>query len=54
MSYKHLSLEERYYIEITLREDTSVNAIAKALGRSQGTISKEINRNKGKKGYRHK
>lgn len=54
MSYKHLSLEERYYIEITLREDTSVNAIAKALDRSQGTISKEINRNKGKKGYRHK
>ena len=54
MSYKHLSLEERYYIEIELRKDTSSNKIAKALGRPQGTISKEIQRNKGKRGYRHK
>jgi IS30 family transposase len=54
MSYKHLSLEERYYIEIELRQGTSINAIAKALGRPQGTLSKEIQRNKGKKGYRHK
>ena len=28
--------------------------IAKALNRSQGTISKEISRNKGDRGYRHK
>jgi len=54
MSYRHLSLEERYYIEIELREGTSINAIAKALSRTQGTISKEIQRNKGKRGYRHK
>lgn len=54
MSYKHLSLEERYYIEIELKEDTSINKIAKSLKRSQGTISKEIQRNKGKRGYRHK
>jgi IS30 family transposase len=54
MSYKHLSLEERYYIEIELKEDTSINQISKALGRPQGTISKEIQRNKGKRGYRHK
>lgn len=54
MSYKHLSLEERYYIEIELKKETSINQIAKALGRSQGTISKEIQRNKGKRGYRHK
>lgn len=30
-----------------------MNAIAKALNRSQGTISKEIQRNTGKRGYRH-
>jgi len=54
MSYKHFSLEERYYIEIELRKGTSVNAIAKALNRPQGTVSKEINRNRGKRGYRHK
>lgn len=53
MSYKHLSLEERYYIEIELKEDTSINQIAKSLERPQGTISKEIQRNKGKRGYRH-
>ena len=54
MSYKHFSLEERYYIEIELRKGTSVNSIAKALNRPQGTVSKEINRNRGKRGYRHK
>jgi len=54
MSYKHFSLEERYYIEIELRNGTSRNAIAKVLGRSQGSISKEINRNSGKRGYRYK
>lgn len=54
MSYKHLSLEERYYIEIELKGGKSINGIAKALERSQGTISKEILRNKGKRGYRHK
>jgi len=54
MSYKHFSLEERYYIEIELKKGTSINKIAKALDRPQGTISKEIQRNRGKRGYRHK
>ena len=45
MSYQHLSLEERYYIEIALKEGTSINQTAKALGRPQGTISKEIESN---------
>lgn len=54
MSYQHLSLEERYYIEIELKKDTSINQIGKALNRPQGTISKELQRNKGKRGYRHK
>ncbi len=54
MSYKHFSLEERYYIEIELRKGTSINCIAKALGRPQGSVSKEISRNRGKRGYRHK
>lgn len=54
MKHKHLSLEDRYYIEISLRNDVSQTSIAKALSRTQGTISKEIKRNRGKKGYRHK
>ena len=54
MKHKHLSLEERYYIEIALKKGDSQNMIAKALNRAQGTISKEISRNKGDRGYRHK
>ena len=54
MKHKHLSLEERYYIETALKKGDSQNMIAKALNRSQGTISKEISRNKGERGYRYK
>jgi len=54
MSYNHLSLEERHYIEIERKMGASENEIAKALGRSQSTIWREIVRNKGQKGYRHK
>ena len=42
MAYTHLSLEERHYIEVQLKEGVSQNRIAKALGRSQGTISRDI------------
>ena len=45
MSYKHLSLEERHYIEIEMRAGKSLNKIAKALRRSQSTLSREISRN---------
>ena len=53
MKHKHLSLEERHYISIELKNKSSMNAIAKALKRSQGTISKEVQRNTGKRGYRY-
>ncbi len=53
MSYKHLSLEERHYIEVALKMDTPINQIAEALGRWESTISREISRNTGKRGYRH-
>ncbi len=53
MRYEHLSLEERHYIAIELKKSISINKISKALGRSQGTISKEIQRNTGKRGYRY-
>lgn len=54
MSYTHLNSEERYYIYIELKKGTSHTDIAKALGRSQPSISREIKRNTGGKGYRHK
>jgi IS30 family transposase len=54
MSYTHLSLEERYYIEIEKKLGTSLNKIAQALGRAQSTLSRELKRNMGQRGYRHK
>ncbi len=54
MSYKHLNLKERYYIETEKKSGKSINKIAYALSRSQATISRELNRNTGKRGYRHK
>lgn len=54
MTYNQLTLQERYYIEIEMRNGASQNKIAKVLGRSQGSISKELARNTGKRGYRHK
>jgi len=53
MSYKHLSLEERHYIEISMKNEVTMTAIATALDRSQSTITREVNRNKGLRGYRH-
>ena len=54
MSYTHLSPEERYYIEIELKMGASTNNIAQALCRSQSTVCREIQRNSGLRGYRHK
>jgi IS30 family transposase len=45
MSYNHLRPEERYYIDIELKKGTSQNKMAKSLGRSQGSISRELARN---------
>lgn len=53
MSYKHLSLEERHYIEISMENEKTLKEIANDLGRSQSTISREIKRNLGQRGYRH-
>lgn len=54
MSYTHLRLEERHYIEVERRKGVSMNKIGKSLNRSQSSISREISRNSGQKGYRHK
>jgi transposase, IS30 family len=50
--YKQLNLEERYHIYACLTNDKSLQEIAKDLGRSPSTISREIKRNKGFRGYR--
>ena len=53
-NYKHLSDEERYYIEVENKKGTSQSQIAKSLSRSQSSISRELKRNTGQRGYRHK
>jgi IS30 family transposase len=52
MEYKHLTEEERYQIDDLKREGFSQNKIAKLLSRSPSTLSREMNRNKGERGWR--
>ena len=52
-SYHHFTLEERKYLQFLLEQDKKVCDIARALGRSPSSVSREIRRNRGKKGYHH-
>jgi IS30 family transposase len=52
MIYTHLSQKERYHIENLKSEGLSQNRIAKILGRSASTLSRELRRNEGKRGWR--
>lgn len=45
MSYQHLSIEEREGIQYGLWEQQSVRAIARMIGRSPSSVSREISRN---------
>lgn len=45
MNWQHLTLEERYQIQVMLRARTSQAEIARSLGRSPSTISRELSRN---------
>ncbi|MDA7612475.1 helix-turn-helix domain-containing protein [bacterium] len=52
--YHHLCAEDRKVIYNMNQADFGQAEIAQAIGFSQPTISKELRRNKGKRGYRHK
>ena len=54
LSMKHLTLKDRYYIYCRLKQNDSIRSIAKTLNVSHSTISREIKRNSGMKGYRYK
>lgn len=51
MSYTHLTREERFCLEELLQKGLSMRAIARMLGRSASTISRELKRNSSRKGY---
>ncbi len=50
--YSQLTQEQRYQIYAFLKADFSLSAIAKEIVVHKSTISRELKRNKGKKGYR--
>lgn len=52
MSYQHLTQGERYQIYAYRRVGLSLREIARHLGRAGSTISREIRRNRHKRGYR--
>jgi IS30 family transposase len=54
IGYRHLTYELRCQIYAFLKSGMSQNQIAKQLKLTQSTISREIQRNSGKKGYRYK
>ena len=44
-NYKHLSLEERYKLQIYYNEGVTISEIAKKLSRNKSTICRELSRN---------
>ena len=54
MNHTHLTQAERYQIAVLVKAGLKQNQIAKMLGRSAATISRELRRNRGQRGYRAK
>lgn len=52
MNYKHLTEEERYQIDDLKREGFNQKQIAKKISRSTSTLSRELRRNEGERGWR--
>ena len=53
-SYTHLTESERYHVYTLQKQGQSLRSIAKGMGRHHTTLSREIARNTGDKGYRYK
>jgi IS30 family transposase len=53
-NYKQLNQAQRYQIEILKKAGKNQKEMAALLGVSESTISRELTRNQGKKGYRPK
>ena len=52
MTYTHLSQTERYQIYALMKAGQTQSEIAQILGRHKSTISREISRGCGRRGYR--
>jgi transposase, IS30 family len=53
-NYKQLTYEQRCQIEVLKKSGMTQQEMAEAVGTSQSTISRELKRNTGHRGYRHK
>jgi IS30 family transposase len=53
MNYKQLAREQRYQINILKKAGHNQSCIAQMIGCHKSTISRELRRNRGQKGYRH-
>lgn len=51
-SYTQLTQEQRYQIQILMKADHTQSKVAELLGVDKSTISRELRRNSGKRGYR--
>lgn len=49
--YHHLTAEQRYTIDVLLRQKKSRKEISQTIGVSESAISRELNRNSGQRGY---
>lgn len=54
MNYTHLTQDERYQISVLHKAGHKQDAIAKLIGRNKSSISREMQRNRGQRGYRPK
>jgi IS30 family transposase len=54
MNYTHLTRDERYQIAILMKSGHTQSEISKLVSRSASTISRELRRNRGQRGYRPK
>ena len=52
MTYTHLSQTERYQIYVLMKAGQTQTEIAHILGRHKSTISREVARGSGRRGYR--
>ncbi len=54
MKYNHLTVEQRYTIDVLLQQKKSRKEIAETIRVSESTLSREIKRNSGQRGYHYK
>ena len=54
MTYTHLTRDERYQIAILVKAGHDQSKIAEVMNRHRSTISRELRRNRGQRGYRPK